>query len=242
MPYVAGRKPGRILSRFGAFNPLDPDAGAATLRGQDAGSRDTRGPGRAGPPAPRREGTRPGFRIATLGAVSPRRRLTPLEAQQFPMIGAALLHLDRAMDEQMPRWPQRKRLRDERRARNIGRTTTAKMKNLRSQRWRLQKKVRALEAALERFLGPQGEARAALPVTLLTHVALSYPPASARGFARSAKDLLGSAARPLHRTAVGKIRDAFVGLVQDAGGRGTRARQHELVTDTACGCAGAYGN
>ena len=61
----------------------------------------------------------------------------------------------------------------------------------------------------------QGRARIKLPVTLLTHVALSYPPVSARGFARTVQDLLGSAARSFGRTAIAKVRDSFAGVLQD---------------------------
>ena len=96
-------------------------------------------------------------------------------------------------------------------------------------RWR--RKNEALVAALQCYAGRQGKDRAALPVTLLTHVALSYPPVSARGFARSVKDLLGCVARALNRTAISRIRDAFVGVLQAVRGR---VQQHQIVPDMAC--------
>ena len=97
-------------------------------------------------------------------------------------------------------------------------------------RTRLQRKNAELQAALERYTGRQGKNRATLPVTLPTHVALSAPPASARGFARSVKDLLGCGARSLYRTAVSRIRDAFAVVVKAARGR---MRHQQLVSDMA---------
>lgn len=90
-------------------------------------------------------------------------------------------------------------------------------------RARWTRKNEVLQAALDKFTGCQGKDRATLPVTLLAHVALTYAPASARGFARSVKDLLGSGARSVHRTKISKIRDAFAGVVKAAMGPSARA-------------------
>ena len=83
----------------------------------------------------------------------------------------------------------------------------AEVFSLRQQRSRLRRRVLNLQQQLARMRTPKG----ACPVPMLTTVALSYPPANARAFARSLRYLLPKGqADWLHRKRIDAIRDAFV--------------------------------
>ena len=103
-------------------------------------------------------------------------------AAQYPEIGRALAALERAVDADLPFWRKRKRAADV----GASRVWTNRVAYLRRRVAELQRQRRALVDVSE-----DRSRERATPTSLLCKVALTSPSVSARGFARSLRELFG---------------------------------------------------